>query len=198
MIAAMANYMDYNIYDLELTAVKSNTELWRRFIKMPGKSIIVIEDIDCSIDLTNKRKKGKKKGKGSKKKKTMPPMGDEVTLSGLLNFIDRLWLACGGERIIIFTTNHEEKLDPGLIQRGRMDMDIKMSYCCFESFKVLAKNYLGVTEHDLFAEIGQLLGEVNMLPTDVVENLMPKLKMKDVDANLGRLVKALKEAMRRR
>ncbi|KAJ0704928.1 putative P-loop containing nucleoside triphosphate hydrolase [Helianthus annuus] len=38
-----------------------------------------------------------------------------VTLSGFLNFIDGLWSSCGDERIIIFTTNRKEKLDPALI-----------------------------------------------------------------------------------
>ncbi|BAF30407.1 Os12g0639400, partial [Oryza sativa Japonica Group] len=196
MIAAMANFLDYDVYDLELTAVESNTELRRLFIETTGKSIIVIEDIDCSIDLTGKRKKKKK---DKKKKKMMPPSDDDdeekkVTLSGLLNFIDGLWSACGGERIIIFTTNHKEKLDPALIRRGRMDMHIEMSYCCFESFKVLAKNYLGVEQHEMFGEIRQLLEEADMSPADVAENLMPRSKTKDVDACLERLVKALHEA----
>ncbi|KAL6591040.1 hypothetical protein ACP70R_050093 [Stipagrostis hirtigluma subsp. patula] len=109
-------------------------------------------------------------------------------------FIDGLWSACGGERIIIFTTNHKEKLDPALIRRGRMDMHIEMSYCCFEGFKVLAKNYLGVAEHELFGDIRRLLEEVEMTPADVAENLMPRSKKKDVDACLWKLVKALKEA----
>ena len=74
-------------------------------------------------------------------------------LSCLLNFIDGLWSACGGERIIIFTTNHKEKLDPALIRRGRMDKHIEMSYYRFEGFKVLIINYLDVIEHELFVEI---------------------------------------------
>uniref|UniRef100_A0A8R7QU56 AAA+ ATPase domain-containing protein n=2 Tax=Triticum urartu TaxID=4572 RepID=A0A8R7QU56_TRIUA len=168
MIAAMANFLDYDVYDLELTSVKSNTELKRLFIRTKGKSIIVIEDIDCSIDLTGKRSNKKKTDDGEKDKES------KVTLSGVLNFIDGLWSACGGERIIVFTTNHKENLDPALIRRGRMDMHIEMSYCCFESFKVLAKNYLGVEEHYMFSEIRQLLGEVNISPADVAENLMPR------------------------
>ncbi|PWZ56557.1 AAA-ATPase ASD, mitochondrial [Zea mays] len=205
MIAAMANYLGYDIYDLELTAVKSNTELRKLFIETKSKSIIVIEDIDCSIDLTGKRKKKKKDKNDTKKKKKAPweeedkDEGSKVTLSGLLNFIDGLWSACGGERIIVFTTNHKDKLDPALIRRGRMDMHIEMSYCCFQGFKVLAKNYLGVQEHDgghqeLFVDIRRLLEEVDMTPADVAENLMPRSKTKDADACLRRLVKALEEA----
>ena len=61
----------------------------------------------------------------------------KVTLSGLLNFIDGIWSGCGGERLIVFTTNYIDKLDPALIRRGRMDMHVELSYCCFEAFKVL-------------------------------------------------------------
>uniref|UniRef100_A0A453JEQ5 AAA+ ATPase domain-containing protein n=2 Tax=Aegilops tauschii TaxID=37682 RepID=A0A453JEQ5_AEGTS len=205
MIAAMANFLDYDVYDLELTAIKNNTELRKLFIETTGKSIIVIEDIDCSIDLTGKRRKGKK-GSGDKDsddndrpKLPMEPEKDDdtkVTLSGLLNFIDGLWSACGGERIIIFTTNHKEKLDPALIRRGRMDKHIEMSYCRFEGFKVLAKNYLDVVEHELFGEIWQLLEETDMSPADVAENLMPmsKKKKRDPDVCLAGLIKALKKA----
>jgi chaperone BCS1 len=61
MIAAMANYLDYDIYDIELTSVSTNRDLRKLFIKTRGKSIIVIEDIDCSVDLTRNRNKRKKK-----------------------------------------------------------------------------------------------------------------------------------------
>ena len=128
-------------------------------IDTSNKSIIVIEDIDCSFDLTGRRKKAKAKAKDSDDSDDSVDSDDEedfesgksnVTLSGLLNFIDGIWSACGGERIIVFTTNHVDKLDPALIRRGRMDKQIELSYCCFEAFKVLAKNYLDVKSHDLF------------------------------------------------
>ncbi|PWA38909.1 AAA+ ATPase domain-containing protein [Artemisia annua] len=55
MIAAMANYLEYDIYDLELTEVQTNLELRKLLMKTSSKSIIVIEDIDCSINLKNQR-----------------------------------------------------------------------------------------------------------------------------------------------
>jgi len=51
----MANY--YDIYDLELTQVKNNTELRKLLIATTNKSIIVREDIDCSVDLSDHKKK---------------------------------------------------------------------------------------------------------------------------------------------
>ncbi|KAL4601385.1 hypothetical protein ACB092_11G269100 [Castanea dentata] len=154
MIAAMANYLNYDIYDLELTMVKDNTELRRLLIEMTSRCIIVIEDIDCSLDLTGEEESSSK-----------------VILSGLLNFIDGLWSTCGGERIIVFTTNYVDKLDPTLVRRGRMDMHIEMSYCGFDAFKVFAKNYLDVDSHELFETIDDLLKEIDMTLADVAENL---------------------------
>ncbi|KAL4601395.1 hypothetical protein ACB092_11G269800 [Castanea dentata] len=201
MIAAMANYLNYDIYDLELTTVKDNTELRRLLIETTSKSIIVIEDIDCSLDLTGQRKKKKEQEKDEEKDPASKmAIGEEesssskVTLSGLLNFIDGLWSACGGERIIVFTTNYVEKLDPALIRRGRMDMHIEMSYCGFDAFKVLAKNYLDVESHELFETIDDLLKETEMTPADVAENLMPKSQNEDAETCLKKLIEAIKTA----
>ncbi|KAM0005808.1 putative AAA+ ATPase domain, ATPase, AAA-type, core, AAA-type ATPase domain-containing protein [Helianthus debilis subsp. tardiflorus] len=206
MIAAIANFLEYDIYDLELTSVKDNTDLRKLLIDTSSKSIIVIEDIDCSLDLTGQRKEKKKEesSKGDKKdpieKKVEEELedkkkkGSEVTLSGLLNFIDGLWSACGSERLIIFTTNYVEKLDPALIRRGRMDKRIEMSYCCFETFKVLAKNYLDLDSHELFETISRMLAETKMTPADVAENLMPKSDEENAEVCLKNLIKALEEA----
>jgi ATP-dependent 26S proteasome regulatory subunit len=117
-----------------------------------------------------------------------------VTLSGVLNFIDGLWSACGGERIIVFTTNHVEKLDPALIRRGRMDKHVEMSYCCVESFKFLAKVYLDVDNHPRFDAVAALLREVDMTPADVAENMTPKAPGEDADSCLAALVEALEKA----
>ncbi|KDP45452.1 hypothetical protein JCGZ_09701 [Jatropha curcas] len=205
MIAAMANFLNYDVYDLELTTVKDNSELRKLLIETTSKSIIVIEDIDCSLDLTGPRKpkkekeddeKDKNKDPVSKKKKELEEEASKrskVTLSGLLNFIDGIWSACGGERIIVFTTNYVEKLDPALIRRGRMDRHIEMSYCCFEAFKVLAKNYLDIDSHELFVKIEKLLEEVKMTPADVAENLMPKSVDEDEETCLKNLIAALEE-----
>ncbi|ESR44291.1 hypothetical protein CICLE_v10011449mg [Citrus x clementina] len=202
MIAAMANYMNYDVYDLELTTVKDNTELRSLLIDTSSKSILVIEDIDCSLDLTGQREKKKEKDGDEEEKNPIEKKEKEdgeskkskVTLSGLLNFIDGLWSACGGERIIVFTTNYVDKLDPALIRRGRMDKHIEMSYCCFEAFKMLAKNYLDIDSHELYAEIEIMLAETNMTPADVAENLMPKCDEDDTETCLKNLIEALKAA----
>ncbi|KAI9087586.1 hypothetical protein K1719_011366 [Acacia pycnantha] len=205
MIAAMANLLGYDVYDLELTAVKDNTELRKLLIETTCKSIIVIEDIDCSLDLTGQRKKKSEIASDDDLDKVNADLGrkeakedgssssSKVTLSGLLNFIDGIWSASGGERLIVFTTNYVEKLDPALIRRGRMDKHIELSYCCFDGFKVLAKNYLKIETHPMFDAIEKLLGQIKITPADVAENLMPKSPMDNAESCLSSLIEALEE-----
>lgn len=95
-----------------------------------------------------------------------------MTLSGLLNFIDGLWSSCGDERIIVFTTNHKEKLDPALLRPGRMDVHVHMSYCSPSGFRLLAANYLGIKDHLLFGEIEEQIDMTKVTPAEVAEQLI--------------------------
>ncbi|XP_022716426.1 protein HYPER-SENSITIVITY-RELATED 4-like [Durio zibethinus] len=163
LITAMANHLKFDIYDLDLTQVQTNSDLRFLLLTMPSRSILVVEDIDCSIKLENRESEnGSRRNQGD----------NQVTLSGLLNFIDGLWSCCGEERIIIFTTNHKERLDPALLRPGRMDMHIHMSYCNASVFKQLAFNYLGISNHGVFQQIERLLEEVNVTPAEVAGELM--------------------------
>ncbi|KAE9600108.1 hypothetical protein Lal_00045474 [Lupinus albus] len=160
LIAAMANYLNFDIYDMDFREVQCNSDLRRLLIGMGSRSILVIEDIDCSVKLQNREVDNNGEDE------------DKVTLSGLLNFIDGLWSSCGDERIIIFTTNYKDRLDPALLRPGRMDMHIHMSYCSFSGFKILATNYLGIQNHPLFEDIEGLLHKVNVTPAEVAGELM--------------------------
>ena len=113
-----------------------------------------------------------------------------MTLSGFLNFIDGLWSSCGDERIIVFTTNHKEKLDPALLRPGRMDLHIHMSYCTPCGFKLLAANYLDIKDHELFGEIEELIRTTEVTPAEVAEQ---RLKSDDPDVTLVGLIGFLHE-----
>ena len=113
-----------------------------------------------------------------------------MTLSGLLNFVDGLWSTSGEERIIIFTTNYKERLDPALLRPGRMDMHIHMGYCTPESFRILARNYHSVPNHAMYPEIEQLIQEVMVSPAEVAEVLM---RNDNSDVVLQDLLEFLKE-----
>ncbi|XP_044484312.1 AAA-ATPase At3g50940-like [Mangifera indica] len=54
LIAAMANHLKFDIYDLDLTGIESNSDLRFLLLSMPSQSMLVIEDIDCSLKLQNR------------------------------------------------------------------------------------------------------------------------------------------------
>ncbi|GMI90665.1 hypothetical protein like AT3G50940 [Hibiscus trionum] len=161
LVAAMANHLKFDVYDLDLKELHSNSDLRRLLLGIGNRSIILIEDIDTAE-------------------------GDKVTLSGLQNFIDGLWSSCGDERIIVLTTNHKERIDPVLLRPGRMDMHIHMSYCTFDGFVTLASNYLRIQDHQLFDEIKGWLDKVQATPAEVAGELM---KCEDPDVALPGLIK---------
>ncbi|KAK3041336.1 hypothetical protein RJ639_002317 [Escallonia herrerae] len=178
MIAAMANFLRYDIYDLELTEVHTNGELRKLLMKTSSKSIIVIEDIDCSINLGNR-----KEGHASSQSCDVGPY--PLDLPGGLNVED-----------FVFTTNHIEKLDPALLRSGRMDMHICMSYCELSSVKILLKNYLGFEDGDLeegaFKELENVMGKARMTPADASEVLIKNRRDKE------KAVRELVEELKRR
>nr|GFA62593.1 AAA-ATPase At5g17760-like [Tanacetum cinerariifolium] len=98
LIAAMANYLKFDVYDLQLMNVRSDSSLKDMMLQTSNRSILVIEDIDCSTKMPDRN--------GTTPSKSKSPSDAKFSLSGLLNFIDGLWFCCGDERIIIFTTNH--------------------------------------------------------------------------------------------
>ncbi|XP_061368091.1 AAA-ATPase At5g17760-like [Gastrolobium bilobum] len=179
LIAAMANYLRFDIFDLQLGNIVRDSDLRKLLLATANRSILVIEDIDCSVDLPERRH-----GDGRKQADA------QLTLSGLLNFIDGLWSSCGDERIIVFTTNHKERLDPALLRPGRMDMHIHMSYCTYDGFKLLASNYLEISsDHRLFGEIEGLIEETQITPAQVAEEL---IKSEDAEEALEGFVNLLK------
>ncbi|PKA51406.1 26S protease regulatory subunit 6B like [Apostasia shenzhenica] len=202
MIAAMANFLGYDIYDLELTEVHTNSELRKLLMKTTSKSIIVIEDIDCSVSFTNRCGHPLPPSPQPSAADDPPSSASakSLTLSGLLNFTDGLWSCCGSERIFVFTTNHVDKLDPALLRSGRMDMHIFMSYCSFPALKILLRNYLGLEEGDLAArgeydgllrELEDLVEATKITPADVSEVLI-KNRRYDERTAMAQLLEVMK------
>ncbi|KAL6657948.1 hypothetical protein ACP70R_005728 [Stipagrostis hirtigluma subsp. patula] len=217
LVAAMANHLRFNLYDLDLSEVYTNSALQRLLIGMPNKSILVIEDIDCCFDAASSREDGNGKNfkapvpddsfdsdyssdssddgpPGKLRRRPGANQQQKLTLSGLLNFIDGLWSTSGEQRIIVFTTNYKDRLDPALLRPGRMDMHIYMGYCGWEAFKTLARNYFLVDDHALFPEIQELLLAVDVTPAEVSEML---LRSEDADVALRVLSDFLHEKRRR-
>lgn len=67
LIAAMANYLRFDIYDLELSELECNSELRRLLIAVANRSILVVEDIDCAIEFQDRKAESKPDSESSDK-----------------------------------------------------------------------------------------------------------------------------------
>lgn len=204
LVAAMANYLRFNLYDLDLSGVYDNSCLQRLLMDMPNKSILVIEDIDCSFDTMSREdrkvcqatdtddtdeEEDDDEYDAARTRGYLPGRERKITLSGLLNVIDGLWSTSGEERVIVFTTNYKDRLDRALLRPGRMDMHVYMGHCGWEAFRTLARNYHLVDDHALFPEIRELLAVVEVTPAEVSEML---LRSEDANVALRVLMEFLK------
>ncbi|KAE8655619.1 Detected protein of confused Function [Hibiscus syriacus] len=124
--------------------LRNNSELRKLLISTGKKSMLVVEDLDCSLEL-------RRLPQSRPVLPHRPNHLSQMTLSGLLNLVDGLWSSCGDERIIVFTTNHKDRLDPALL-RPRMNRWIK--------------------DHPQIMVIEELLKKKKATPAEVGETLM--------------------------
>ncbi|AEE77615.1 mitochondrial protein-like; contains similarity to AAA-type ATPase [Arabidopsis thaliana] len=163
LVAAIAKYLNFDVYNIT-QGVKTDFDTRRLIRRVEDSSILLVEDIDTSLE------------------------GSKVALSQLLSSLTWPW-SNGKARVVIFTTNNKERFDQTLL--CRMEMKIYMGHCCFEDFKTLASNYLGISHdndapHRLYPDIKRLIDGQAVTPGQVVEELM---KSQDVDVALQSLVR---------
>ncbi|GFQ00559.1 probable mitochondrial chaperone bcs1 [Phtheirospermum japonicum] len=150
-IAAAANLLSYDIYNLNLSQVVDESDLNALLLQTTCRSLIVVEDLDRYV---SERSAGR------------------ITSSGLLNFMDGL-LNFQDERIMIFTMSGKDGIDSALLRPGRIDMHIHFPMCDFNSFKNLANNYLGVKEHKLFPQVEEIFQSgATMSPAEISELML--------------------------
>lgn len=163
-IKAIANYTNRHIVELNMKQIKTcgefidvftNDFINGKYIPI-DKKIIIIEDIDCMIDIILDRELkdnsvGNEKLAGddllkmilfSKNKNIFNSnyeYDDKLTLSCILNAIDGVLEHHG--RILIISTNYIDKLDKALIRPGRIDMQIYFGYCNNNSIRQIVEHF---------------------------------------------------------
>nr|GMC67030.1 AAA-ATPase At2g46620-like [Ipomoea batatas] len=133
-IAAMAKFLSYDVYDIDLSRVSDDSDLKLLLLQTTSKSLIVIEDLDRYLA-------GNSTG---------------PTLPGILNFMDGIFSCCGEERVMVFTMNSKDQIDPTVLRPGRVDVHIHFPLCDFNAFKSLANSHLGLKDHKLFPQVEEI------------------------------------------
>ncbi|KAI6701804.1 hypothetical protein NL676_010940 [Syzygium grande] len=148
-VAAMANYLCYDVYDIDLTKVKDDSDLKVLLMETTAKAVIVMEDLD----------------------RFLADKSTALSVSGILNFMDGILSSCcAEERIMVFTMNSKEHVDPAILRPGRVDVHIHFPLCDFSAFKSLANSYLGVKDHKLFPQVEEIFqGGASLSPAEIGE-----------------------------
>ncbi|OMO87881.1 hypothetical protein CCACVL1_08693 [Corchorus capsularis] len=133
-VAAMARFLHFDVYDIDLSKVSDDSDLKMLLLQTTRRSIILIEDLDRFL---------------------IEKSGD-VSLSGVLNFMDGIISCCGEEKVMVFTMNNKDQVDQAVLRPGRIDVHLQFPLCDFSAFKSLANSYLGVKEHKLFPQVEEI------------------------------------------
>lgn len=139
MLTVMASKFNLNIRIINLSTVSNDNDLLQALLRIPARSLLVLEDIDIAL------------GKALKKRDTKPSSANDdeiceeetnrITMSGLLNAIDGVVSAEG--RILVMTTNNKDKLDAALIRSGRIDLQIEFELADRSVASLLFKQFYG-------------------------------------------------------
>lgn len=151
-VAAMAKSLNYDVYDVDLSNVSDDSDLKMLLVQTKRKSLIVVEDLDRFLNDNSS--------------------SSSVSLSGLLNFMDGIVNSCcSDEKIMVFTMNYKELIDPPVLRPGRVDVHIYFPLCDFNMFMTLADSYLGVKDHKLFPHVEEIfeMTGATMSPAEVAE-----------------------------
>lgn len=157
VIKCIARYMSRNILIVDTSIIKTRDELEIVLLYEKEKTIFVFEEIDCGawkdividrslitastshesganmemMKLFMENMSGAAAGATADKKESPPIPKKALTLSDILEILDGIVDMDG--RVIIFTTNHKEILDPAILRPGRIDHILeftKMSKRC--------------------------------------------------------------------
>ncbi|XP_009775982.1 AAA-ATPase At2g46620-like [Nicotiana tabacum] len=146
-IAAMANFLSYDVYEINLSKVSNNSDLKLLLLQTRNKSLIVIEDLDIYLSAA-------------------------LSSSAILNFMDGIFSCCGDERVMIFTMNNKDQIDQTILRPGRIDFHIHFPLCDFNTFKSLATSHLGLKDHKLFPQVEEIFQTGSVLSPAEISEIM--------------------------
>ncbi|TQD85235.1 hypothetical protein C1H46_029217 [Malus baccata] len=99
----MANFLGYDVYDLDLSRVKDDSELKILLLQTITKLVIMIEDLDQYI----------------------AEKPASLSFSGISNFMDVLLNSCcAEERVMVFPMNSKDHVDLAFLRPGWIDIRI--------------------------------------------------------------------------
>jgi chaperone BCS1 len=132
---------------------------------------------------SKKRPRSKKQPKRNTEAEDIRQSFTKVLLSDVLNAMDGIISV--EKRVIIFTTNHLEKLDKALIRPGRIDCLERIDYISFGQFikfcRLFYKDTLAEKDEELFRKYSGLKDHVTV--AELQRNFMQGMKLGEMMGN---------------
>lgn len=126
LIKALAGHYGVNIYKMNINQL-SDDSLEYALSQVPKGNLILLEDVDSSVAV-QKRVDQYANEPVARDVEVRPhdkPSGfDPLSLTGVLNALDGVIPL--DDTLLVFTTNHLERLDPALIRPGRVDVMLEL------------------------------------------------------------------------
>jgi len=108
---SLANELGLTLFVLDLSSSRTtDQQLFALLAQVPPRSMVLAEDVDRTRVLA---------GPAAMAAADQPAGGGGATIAGLLNAVDGP--TSGEGRVLVFTTNHPDRLDPALLRPGRVD-----------------------------------------------------------------------------
>ena len=121
---ALANHFNMTTYYLPLGDLNKDADLMSLVSAIEPRSILLLEDVDA-FHATTERTDEK----------------DKTSVAAMLNALDGVWTPHG--LVTIMTTNNRDRLDPALIQAGRIDVDEEFTVLDEDQARRLSKWFCG-------------------------------------------------------
>lgn len=165
---ALAQRFGLDVYYLPLSDIESDQALMTLLSSVPGRSMLLIEDIDVTHAATER--------------------SDEryrVSMSGLLNSLDGVVTPEG--LVTVMTTNHHESLDAAISRPGRVDYCAEIPRLGVDELRRLAAHLLDGTDYDIsglvlpprMADVDGEVVDVGWTAADVIGLCKPYLRSPD-------------------
>ncbi|XP_065003130.1 AAA-ATPase At2g46620-like [Musa acuminata AAA Group] len=175
--AAIANFLCYDVYDLDLALVSDGIDLKALLLATGTRSVILVEDLDLYLSA-----KGGHEGNSRHAR--------------MLNFMDGVLSCCGDEKVMVYTMTSIEAVAAAVLREGWLDVHIHFPMCDFQAFKTLARIYLRLNDHKLYPMVEEVFQSgAKMSPAKVGEIMIanrgsPKRALKLVITELQHLSSA--------
>lgn len=178
---AVAKHLGYDLALVKIDPAKM-VEVKDKITGARKKTVLLIEDVDRAVAIPKKKEEAPKTAATTTEStQTPPPANQEVETDRPIQGIEHLMNALDGVMspegvVVIMTTNHKDRLDPALIRKGRVNLDLLLDLFDWERAVEMGRLF-GFGE-DVVKSYGEAVWSV---PAELQQRLMQEILKNSVE-----------------